>query len=226
MRIAVTWTLLTWAYWMIIGGGIIYTSFYLYLAPVTALAVAHLAGKIYTFPPGDHRGRFARILLWILLIGWVGIITTRGDQVSPPLTSSAQKEFLSRNVKSYDLIEEANIAIPKTSVAAGLFCSDARLYADFPLVGGGDQGLANHRIIADSSTSALQLADLLRERYNSSFLVVNEERLKGDEGREYPQILRLLESPEFGLVFREITRIGTGAIYYIEPSPDPESSSN
>jgi hypothetical protein len=131
-------------------------------------------------------------------------------------------------VASYDLIEAANAAIPKTSVAAGIFCGDARLYADFPLVGGEDQGLANHRILADSSTSALQLSELLRERYNASFLVVNEERLRGDEGKKYPQIYALLESPstEFGRVFREITRIGSGVIYYIENSPEPEQSSN
>jgi 4-amino-4-deoxy-L-arabinose transferase-like glycosyltransferase len=217
MRIAVTWTVLTWSYWLIAGGGIINLSFYMFLVPVTILAISFLAGYIYTIPSGDRHGRFIRVVLWVILIGWVGILTTRGQSAAPPMTASERESFLSRNLKSYELIQAANRVIPKTGVAVGIYCGDARLYTNFALVGGGDIGLANTRVIADSSISPSLLAALINERYNAQYMIVNERVLSGVQ--DFPSIQAVINSSEFHSMFTEIARVSNGAVYYLENPP-------
>jgi hypothetical protein len=236
MRVVVTWTVLTWGYWLIFGGGIVHLSFYIYLIPVTAIAIAHLSKLIYILPAGDRKGRFFRVILWITLIGWVGILTTKDENVAPPLTTESRQEFLKTQLVSYDLIMTANKVIHKTDIAVGVLCGDSRLYAEFPLLGGSDVGLVNHRVIAENSWSPARLAALLQNRYNAKFLIVNMERLNAMSSVEFDQIKDVINSPEFLTVFHELAHSHSGVVYYfakptefkpllnpefIDPNPSP-----
>ncbi len=216
IRVAITWTVLVWAFWMIGGGGIIHFPYYIYLIPVNVLVLAHLLGVVYSLPPGDKRGRFFRIVLWTILIGWIGIAGARTSQLIPPLTSTQIERTLGRVHGSYELIMAANESIAEDRVAVGILCEDGRLYADFILLGGGDVGWARHRIISDSCTSPEELAVLLREHYGANYLIVHEERLTDKKTDEFLRINRLLRSPEFSSLFREVARVGRGAVYYVE----------
>lgn len=215
MRVAMAWTLLVWAFWMIGGGGIMYFPYYICLVPVNVLALAHLLGILYSLPPGDHRGRFFRIVLWTLLIGWIGIGGASTSRWFPPLTSEQRDRTLSRLQGSFDLMKAADKAIAENRVAVGILCQDGRLYADFILLGGGDVGWANHRMISDSCTSPRALADLLRERYSADYLVVHEQRLREQNTAFFVPIKGLLRSAEFPMFFREVDRVGEGAVYRI-----------
>jgi len=215
VRVAITWTLLTWAFWMVVGDGVLYFPYYVYLVPVNLLILAHFLGLAYSLPSGDHRGRFFRMILWIILIGWIGISGARAAQINPPLTHDGRVNILSRLHGSYDLIVAANQAIADDRKAVGILCEDGRLYANFQLLGGGDVGWANHRVISDSCTSPETLATLLHERYQADYLIVHEERLREHGGAVFTQIESVIRSSEFSEYFREVARVGQGVVYHV-----------
>lgn len=215
IRVMVTWTILTWAYWFVLGGGIMYSGFFLYLMPVTLLLGAHFARYIYTFPPGDERGRFIRVMMWVILIGWVGIEATRDQAIAPPLTLYERKELLAREI-NYDLIERANDYIPPNGRAVGVYTGGTNIYADFTLIGGNDWGYANHMILQDASISPETFASLLREHYKANYLVVNETRLNPLWGGKYSLLRSMINSKEFERYFQEVSRAPSGTIYYLK----------
>lgn len=218
-RASIVWTFLVWGFWMVGGGGIIYMPFLLYLIPVNILVFTHLLGVGYSQPPGDAKGRFFRIVLWALLIGWVGIFGARTAQLAPPLTDQQKENFLSRTHGSYNLIEAANEVIADDRNAVGILCEDGRLYADFELLGGGDVGWANHRLISDSCISPESLANLLHDRYGANYFIVHENRLSEHTSVVFASIRAVMRAPHFRDIFREVARVGEGAVYYVG-SPD------
>ena len=156
-----------------------------------------------------------RIVLWALLVIAVAFLTTRDTNVAPPLTEKARQEFLSQNLDSYNLIETANNVIPKDAIAVGVGCDDARLYADFALMGGNDVGLANHFVVAHSAASPDVLAALIAGRYNARYLVINEKWLESTERVTFMAIANVKKTDEFNRIFREVARTSTGAVYYL-----------
>ncbi len=216
VRAGLTWILLIWAFWMTLGGATLHFQYYIFLVPVNILLVAHLMGFLYSLLPGDHRGRFVRIILWVLLIGWIGIAGARESKINPPLTIDQQVQTLSSYHGSYDLVNAANQVIPEDRRAVGILCEDGKLYADFTLLGGGDVGWANHRVISDSCTSPETLAALLHERYNSGYLLVQETRLAEQDSPVFTPIKTLIKSDEFPRTFRVVARVGQGVVYFVE----------
>jgi hypothetical protein len=96
------------------------------------------------------------------------------------------------------------------------------MYAKFALMGGSDFGLANHGVVAASAVSPVKLAALIGGRYNASFLVVNEKWLDSTKRVGFMSISRIVKTPEFARIFREVARTGTGAVYYLaEPQTLP-----
>lgn len=231
VRGSIVWIILVWGFWMVPAGGIIWMPFLIYLVPVNILILAHLLGVAYSQPPGDARGRFFRIVLWALLIGWVGIFGARTAQLTPPLTEEQKADYLGRMHGSYNLITAANEVIAEDRNAVGILCEDGRLYADFELFGG-EVGWANHRVISDSCTSPESLANLLHDRYRTNYFIVHDNRLRQQESMIFAPIKAVMRSPGFHDLFREIARVGEGAVYYVGytdrpliPAPDdnPES---
>jgi hypothetical protein len=215
MRVIVSWAVLTLGYFLILAGGVMEDRYYLFLAPMTALTLAHAARFIYTLPPGDERGRFFRVLCWVLLVAFVGLGGVKVNWPFPPLTSQGQERVLSERVASYDLIVAANEVIPEGEVAVGIACDDGRLFADFKLLGGTDVGWANHRLIADSCTSASALARLLRERYDASYLIVNEKRLRDPVRPPLVRVNLPQDDPEFRELFHVVAQTGSGVVYHV-----------
>jgi len=217
-RIAVTWTLLVWAFWMIPGDGIMHLPYFLFLVPFNILILANLLGEVYSMPAGDHRGRFFRIVLWVMLVGWVGIGGAPTSQLIPPLTSGQMDSSLKRVHGSYELIMVANDVIAEDRNAVGILCEDGRVYADFKMLGG-DVGLANLRLLSDSSTSAEVFARLIHERYDADYLIVHENRLKESHSPAINSIRHLLGTAEFSHLFHEAARVGQGVVYIVD-EPD------
>ncbi len=221
MRVAITWTILSWFFWLFVAGGILHYRYFFYLIPVNVLAVAHLLVNIYVLPPGDRLGRFLRIVLWVVLVLCVGILGARNPERFPPLTLEAQAQVLSEKIGSYDLILEANRImetgkwLPEERTGVGILCEDARLYADFSLVAGGEYGWANHAEIAKGCSSAEDLADLLHKRYNATLLIVHEERLYASSSGALSPLEDLMVTAEFHDLFRQLGRVGSGAVYFV-----------
>jgi len=214
-RIAIIWTLLVWLFWMIPGHGIMHLTYFLFLIPFNVLILANLLGSIYSMPPGNRGGRFFRIVLWVLLIGWVGIAGARTSQLVPPLTGSRIGTYLNRMHGSYGLVTAANKVIAKDRKAVGILCEDGRIYADFRLLGG-NAGWANLRILADSSTSARELADLILERYGADYLIIHENRLRDTNSTSANSLRHLTGTAEFKRYFHEVARVGDGAVYLVD----------
>jgi len=223
VRVATAWTLLTWAFWMIFGEGVAHFPFYICLVPANVLILANLLAVIYCQPSGDRRGRFFRILLWIFFVGWIGIFGARASHWLVPITSNRQAAYLGRLHPSYNLMMAANEEIAPDRTAVGILCEDGRLYAKFILIGGGDAGWANHRVISDSCTSPRALAALLHERYHASHLIIQEQRLREQKSVVFSPIKGVLRSPEFHELFREVARVSEGVVYSVAyPDSDLE----
>ncbi len=223
VRISITWTILIWGFWMIFGEGILHFPYLMCLIPVNIIVLAHFFSRVYTTPPGSERGRFIRVMLWILLVGWIGIAGAGTSRFNPPLTSDREVRILSTFNSSYDLVTMANTSISENMSALGILCGDGRLYADFKLIGGSDTGWGNHRVISDNCTSAAELVGLMLNRYHTNYLIVNEERLHrivNEQAHQrssemYWRINNLLRSDDFNNNFKEVARVGEGAVYIV-----------
>lgn len=214
-RLSITWTVLVWGFWLIIGKGIMHFPFLIFLVPVNILMLAHLIGKVYSLPPGTERGRFFRIIFWILLIGWIGIAGAGTARLNPPLTRDMEVQTLRRFHGSYDLISAANNTISENLNAIGILCEDGRLYAEFTLIGGGKVGWGNHRVLVENVTSAEELADKMMERYNANYLIVDWTRLNQQQGEEFQRIKYILQDRDFPEYFKEVVRVGQGVVYVV-----------
>jgi hypothetical protein len=229
-RVAVTWTILTWILRMLGTEGNVFHAYYFYLSPVNILLIANLAAHLYTLPPGNRLGRFVRIVVWLLLIVWIGAFGAVGEVPVPQLASWQQERILSERNGSYNLITEANIRIASDRTAIGILCEDGRLYANFRLIGGSDTGYANHRVIARSCGSPQDLARLIRVQYGADYLIVHRERLEKPESAALGPFLQLMSDPGFAELFQLEGRIGSGEIYFLRgtspaqpvPVSDPE----
>ena len=225
IRFTITWTVLTWLFRMQGTSGIEFYPYYIYLIPVNVLVLANLATQFYTLPPGTRFARFMRIMIWVLLVIWVGAIGVRDVNPVPPLRSVSQGMVLSEMHGSYTLMIESNNNIPEDRKAVGILCEDGRLYAEFTLIGGGDSGWANYFEIAKACMSPRDLADLLRNRYSASYLIVHEERLEQADLPALILIRNLINTPEFDDFFRLRGRVGEGAVYRISyPRTAPPAS--
>ena len=214
-RMTITWTVLVWGFWLIFGEGIMHFQFLIFLIPANIIVLAYLIGTVYSLPPGNERGRFFRIIFWILLVGWVGIFGASTSKLHPPLTSDDEVATLRRFHGSYDLITVANTTIPKNLRAIGILCDDGRLYADFTLIGGGDAGWGNHLAIVENLTSAEDLAEKMMDRYNANYLIVDWPRLDREDGDVFEKVRFILNANDFEENFREVARVGQGVVYVV-----------
>jgi hypothetical protein len=211
----ITWTVLVWGFWLIFGEGIMHFPFLIFLIPANILVLAHLIGKVYSLPPGNERGRFFRIVFWILLVGWIGIGGAGTSKLNPPLTRDHEVQTLRIFHGSYDLISIANNTIPENLRAIGILCEDGRLYANFTLIGGGDAGWGNHRAIVENCTCAKDLAEKMMDRYNANYLIVDGERLSREHSDTFEKIKFILNADDFPEYFREVARVGQGVVYVV-----------
>jgi hypothetical protein len=214
-RLSIIWTVIIWIFWMTIGKGVMHLPFILYLIPVNIIVLAHLIGKVYSLPPGTERGRFFRIIFWMLLIGGIGIGGARNAKFNPPLTSDQIVDTLRRFHGSYDLVTAANNIIPENLSALGILCEDGRIFADFRLIGGGNAGWGNHQTIVNNCSTPEELADFMLEHYNANYLIVDGARLNRQQSEMYQKIKDLVRSGDFPDYFREVGRVGQGGIYII-----------
>ncbi len=218
LRFAALFGVLVVSFWLIGMGGIFYSRYYLFLAPITAIVLAYLLSEVYTRLRGLNSNRSVTVALWVLLLLYVGLIGNMIDEGPAPLHPDAQDIWLSGKIKSYDLITTANEVISTDEIAVNIMAEDARLYADFTLLGGTDVGRASHPALAEHTDSARELAEFLFVTYNASWLIVNEKRLDSDEEHPLVRVELPLDDPEFSEFFVEEARMEDGVVYRIEVS--------
>jgi len=215
------WNVFGSIYWLVFAGGIIDDRYYLHLAAISAIGIGYAASVFHTWATAN-RSRL-KTLAWVILIFWVGIFGARVQKGSPPFINEKRDAYIRSERNSFDLISAANGVIPPGGIAIGINNEDGRCFADFTLYGGTDVGWANHGVIDAHAGSAQELAGFISNRYNASWLIVNETRLADPRVKTGVRVGLPLDDPAFNQYFTEETRTADGVVYSVHTPEDADS---